>query len=109
MFFPSGKMNIPIPRFPCAVVTLNKGGKLDILLRFIQQDPVVFSGSLRENLDPFDRHTDDEVWRSLDHAHLKDFVSDLHEGLDYQCGEGGEALRLVNQFSTNPSTQSAVL
>ena len=75
---------------------------------FIQQDPVVFSGSLRENLDPFDRHTDGEVWRSLDHAHLKDFVSDLHEGLDYQCGEGGEALRLVHQFSTNLSTQSVV-
>ena len=50
---------------------------------------------MRQNLDPFERHTDAEIWNALEHAHLKDFVMSVTEGLDYQCGEGGEALRLV--------------
>lgn len=59
------------------------------------QDPVVFSGSLRMNLDPFEKHTDAEVWSALEHAHLKSFVSGLTGGLQYQCSEGGENLRYV--------------
>lgn len=43
-------------------------------LTIIPQDAVLFSGSLRMNLDPFDKHTDDEVWRALEQAHLKAFV-----------------------------------
>ncbi|RZC38992.1 multidrug resistance-associated protein 1 [Asbolus verrucosus] len=43
-------------------------------LTIIPQDAVLFSGSLRMNLDPFDKHTDEEVWRALEHAHLKSFV-----------------------------------
>ena len=54
---------------------------------------MVFSGSLRKNLDPFKHYSDADIWRSLTHAHLKDFVSSLPEGLEYECGEGGEALR----------------
>lgn len=43
-------------------------------LTIIPQDAVLFSGSLRMNLDPFDKHSDQEVWASLEHAHLKSFV-----------------------------------
>ena len=57
------------------------------------QDPVLFSGSLRMNLDPFDRFTDEEIWGSLTSAHLKDFVAGLAAGLNYECGEGGQNLR----------------
>ena len=32
----------------------------------IFQDPVLFKGSLRYNLDPFDNHTDNEIWNVLD-------------------------------------------
>lgn len=54
---------------------------------------MLFSGSLRINLDPFDRYTDEEVWRSLELAHLKTFVSDLPDKLNHECSEGGENLR----------------
>lgn len=43
-------------------------------LTIIPQDPVLFSGSLRLNLDPFNKRSDDDIWRALAHAHLKDFV-----------------------------------
>lgn len=43
-------------------------------ITIIPQDPVLFSGSLRMNLDPFGVYTDEEIWRSLEHAHLKSFV-----------------------------------
>ena len=47
------------------------------LLTIIPQDPVLFMGSLRFNLDPFDVHTDEEIWSSLEHAHLKSFVESM--------------------------------
>lgn len=57
------------------------------------QDPVLFSGSLRMNLDPFDAYSDEEVWGALELAHLKHFVSGLPDKLNYECSEGGENLR----------------
>lgn len=59
----------------------------------LPQDPVLFSGSLRMNLDPFDTYTDEEVWRSLELAHLKNFISNLPDKLNHECSEGGENLR----------------
>ena len=56
---------------------------------------MIFSGTLRDNLDPFDVHDDKEIWRALKLAHLKDMVSLTPSGLQYECGEGGEALRYV--------------
>lgn len=67
---------------------------------FLPKDPVLFSGSLRMNLDPFDGYTDEEVWRSLELAHLKNFVSGLPDKLNHECSEGGENLRykLLTRF-----------
>jgi len=61
-------------------------------LTIIPQDPVLFSGSLRMNLDPFEKYSDEAVWKALDHAHLKNFVIALTEGLYYHIAEGGENL-----------------
>uniref|UniRef100_A0AAY5ETV2 ABC-type glutathione-S-conjugate transporter n=1 Tax=Electrophorus electricus TaxID=8005 RepID=A0AAY5ETV2_ELEEL len=60
----------------------------------IPQDPVLFSGSLRMSLDPFDSYSDEEVWRALELAHLKSFVSGLPDKLQHECSEGGENLSL---------------
>ena len=54
---------------------------------------MLFSGTLRFNLDPFNAYSDDDLWRVLEIAHLKDFVSTLAEGLAYPVSEGGENLR----------------
>ena len=62
-------------------------------LTIIPQDPVLFSGSLRMNLDPFDQFTDAEVWRALELAHLKEVVeTSLSEGLMHTVAEGGDNL-----------------
>ena len=53
---------------------------------------VLFSGSLRMNLDPFSLYTDEKVWEALKLAHLESFVSSLTEGLEYSIAEGGENL-----------------
>ncbi|XP_051970780.1 multidrug resistance-associated protein 1 [Xyrauchen texanus] len=46
-------------------------------LQIISQVPVLFSGPLRANLDPFTRHTDAQVWLALEHCHLKEQVRQL--------------------------------
>ena len=61
-------------------------------ISIIPQDPVLFSGSLRMNLDPFETASDEAVWKALELAHLKEFVSGLEEKLDYRCTEGGDNL-----------------
>lgn len=63
-------------------------------LTVIPQDPVLFSGTLRHNLDPFSSYTDAEVWSALEKAHLSEFVSGLDKKLEFECNEAGENLRL---------------
>lgn len=59
------------------------------------QDAVLFSGTLRMNLDPFDKSSDEEIWRVLELSHLKDYVAGLQDGLQHEVTEGGENLRWV--------------
>ncbi|XP_075974237.1 multidrug resistance-associated protein 1-like [Anticarsia gemmatalis] len=61
-------------------------------ITIIPQDPVLFSGTLRMNLDPFETYSDQDVWRALEHAHLKPFVQGLQAGLRHEVSEGGENL-----------------
>ncbi|XP_028632028.1 canalicular multispecific organic anion transporter 1 [Grammomys surdaster] len=63
-------------------------------LTIIPQDPVLFSGNLRMNLDPFNKYSDEEVWRALELAHLKSFVAGLQLGLLHEVTEGGDNLSI---------------
>uniref|UniRef100_A0A671Q906 ATP-binding cassette sub-family C member 9-like n=1 Tax=Sinocyclocheilus anshuiensis TaxID=1608454 RepID=A0A671Q906_9TELE len=59
-------------------------------LSIILQDPVLFSGSIRLNLDPERTCTDDRLWEALEIAQLKNMVKALPGGLDAVVTEGGE-------------------
>ncbi|XP_066143472.1 probable multidrug resistance-associated protein lethal(2)03659 isoform X2 [Euwallacea fornicatus] len=49
-------------------------------LTIVPQDPVIFSGSIRKNLDPFNEHRNDEtIWRALDKVYLKSFITSLDD------------------------------
>nr|QLH55672.1 mutant ABCC2_R1 protein [Plutella xylostella] len=54
-------------------------------ISIIPQEPVLFSATLRYNLDPFDLYSDDDIWRALEQVELKDVVP----ALDYKVSEGG--------------------
>ena len=56
---------------------------------------MLFSGSLRFNVDPADQYSDAEVWTSLEQAHLKEFVAGLPDTLMYESGEDGQNFRCV--------------
>lgn len=58
----------------------------------IPQDPVLFSGTLRENLDPFENHSDDEILNALSRAHLGPLLNALPDKLNQILNEGGSNL-----------------
>uniref|UniRef100_A0A7N9AZA7 ATP-binding cassette, sub-family C (CFTR/MRP), member 8 n=1 Tax=Mastacembelus armatus TaxID=205130 RepID=A0A7N9AZA7_9TELE len=59
-------------------------------LSIILQDPILFSGTIRFNLDPEMKATDEMLWEALEIAQLKPVVKSLPGGLDAMVTEGGE-------------------
>ncbi|KAK8263526.1 hypothetical protein V6Z12_D12G050000 [Gossypium hirsutum] len=59
-------------------------------LSIIPQSPVLFSGTVRLNLDPFNEHNDADLWEALERAHLKDVIRRNSFGLDAEVLESGE-------------------
>ncbi|XP_059187616.1 multidrug resistance-associated protein 5 [Centropristis striata] len=59
-------------------------------LSIIPQDPVLFSGTVRSNLDPFNQYSNDQIWDALERSHMKDCVSQLSLKLDSEVVENGE-------------------
>ena len=60
-------------------------------LTIIPQDPVMFSGTLRYNLDPFSEFSDEDIWTALDRAQLKeDILNTFPEKLSHVVSEKGE-------------------
>ncbi|CAL9060621.1 unnamed protein product [Musa banksii] len=71
---------------------VSKFGLWDLrkVLGIIPQSPVLFSGTVRFNLDPFSEHNDADLWEALERAHLKDVIRRNSLGLDAEVSEAGE-------------------
>jgi len=61
-------------------------------ISIIPQDPTLFSGTLRSNLDPFGAFSDDALMRALDQCSLLEFVNSKKEGLNMIVEANGENL-----------------
>ncbi|KAL3281370.1 hypothetical protein HHI36_004580 [Cryptolaemus montrouzieri] len=58
-------------------------------ISIIPQEPVLFSGTVRKNLDPFEEYSDADLWKALEDVELKEAVDDLTSGLNSKVSEGG--------------------
>lgn len=63
---------------------------LRLNLSIIPQDPVMFSNTVRYNLDPFAAASDEELWEVLTKVQMAEAIAALAKGLDEEVSEGGE-------------------
>lgn len=73
-------------------VDITKLGLHDMRSRFgiIPQEPVLFEGTVRSNIDPLGHYSDDEIWKSLERCQLADVVASKHEKLDSLVVDNGD-------------------
>ncbi|CAL0323892.1 unnamed protein product [Lupinus luteus] len=59
-------------------------------LSIIPQDPTMFEGTVRSNLDPLEEYSDEQIWEALDKCQLGDEVRNKEGKLDSTVSENGE-------------------
>ncbi|CAK6441862.1 unnamed protein product [Pipistrellus nathusii] len=59
-------------------------------LSIIPQEPVLFSGTVRSNLDPFSQYTEAQIWVALERTHMKECIAQLPLKLESEVLENGE-------------------
>lgn len=58
-------------------------------IAIIPQDPILFTGTVRMNLDPLKLYTDEKIYDTLNQAHLGSFIKNFEEGIDHEVTEDG--------------------
>ncbi|KAK8967567.1 ABC transporter C family member 3 [Platanthera guangdongensis] len=73
-------------------INISTIGLLDLRSRLsiIPQDPVMFGGSVRSNLDPLEEYTDDQLWEALEKCQLGEEIRGKQEKIDSPVVENGE-------------------
>ena len=69
----------------------------------VPQDPVLFSGTLRSNVDPFAVATDEAIWSALERVGLRSTVSGLDGGLSAEVSEREWAVLCVSHVVACPA------
>jgi ATP-binding cassette, subfamily C (CFTR/MRP), member 1 len=59
-------------------------------LSIIPQEPILFNGPIRQNLDPFNSCSDNDIWEALGKVNLKAYISSFPEGLEHIVLQNGE-------------------
>jgi len=80
------KGNIRIDGIDTGDISLSR---LRHVLSIIPQEPILFSGNIRRNLDPFSEKTDEELWDAIDKVQLKAKIQSLPTRLDSPVSECG--------------------
>ena len=58
-------------------------------ISIIPQQPLLFTGTLRSNLDPFKEYSDQDLWQALEDVQLTNFFKEMEIGLDFKVSDGG--------------------
>lgn len=81
-------------------LAIKEMGLYDIRSRIavIPQEPVLFAGTIRSNLDPFEKLTDDEIWKALQDVHIADSIEEMPLKLETPIIENGRNFTLSERL-----------